>query len=500
MFTDMKLWTEIRRRVLNGELSKRAACREYDLHWDTLQKILEHVEPPGYQLKQPRAKPAIDPFLPTLQAMLEADKQAPKKQRHTAVRLFERLRDEHGYAGSYTTVRTAVRDWKRSQKEVFLPLAHPPGEAQVDYGFAEVIVAGQATKVALFVITLPYSDALFLQAFPRECTESFQEGHKRAFTFFGGVPRRISYDNAKVAVSKITGSRQREVTREFQRLQSHYLFESHFCLVRRANEKGHVERLLDFARSHYLVPVPQVESLAELNTQLQQRCEEDLQRQLRGKSACKRALLREERTSMLALPKQAFDARRITQAAANSLSLVRFDTNSYSVPTKYAHRLITVVATVDEVRLVFENQLIAKHARHWGREQFVFNPVHYLALLERKPGGFDHARPLADWKLPECFQVLRRRQEHEPTGLGTREFIRVLRLLETATVAELADAVEYALDLDITDAHSIRVILEHRRESPVALFSLEGRPHLKAVHVESTTPTSYQALLTGGVR
>jgi transposase len=498
VFTNMELWTEIRRRVLGGELSKRAACQQYDLHWDTLKKILEHVEPPGYRQSKPRPRPTIEPFLPTIHQILQLDKQAPKKQRHTAIRIFERLRDEHGFTGGYTIVKDAVRAWKQSHQEVFLPLAHPPGQSQVDFGFAEVVLRGEQVKVALFVMTLPYSDAIYIQAFPRECTESFLEGHKRAFNFFGGVPKRISYDNAKVAVAKITGARQREVTGEFLRLKSHYLFEDHFCLVRRANEKGHVERLLDFARSHYLVPVPRVDSLAELNAQLESRCREDLQRQLRGKADIKQKLLEEERATMLPLPARDFDARRVTQAAANSLSLVRFDTNSYSVPVKYGHRKITVVATVDEIRLVFEDRLIARHQRHWGREQFIFDPVHYLALLERKPGGFDHARPLADWELPECFDVLRRRQERQPNGLGTREYIRVLRLLENASIGELADAVDYALDIDITDAESIRVILEHRRESPVSLFSLDGRPHLKAVHVESTDPTVYGSLLAIG--
>lgn len=498
MFTNMELWTEIRRRVLGGELSKRAACREYNLHWDTMTKVLQHIEPPGYRQSKPRARPTIEPFLPKIHEILQADATAPKKQRHTAVRVFERLRDEHGFTGGYTIVKDAVRAWRQSHKEVFLPLAHPPGQAQVDFGFAEVVLGGQQIKVALFVMTLPYSDAIYVQAFPRECTEAFLEGHKRAFAFFGGVPERISYDNAKVAVAKITGSRKREVTREFLRLKSHYLFKDHFCLVRRANEKGHVERLLDFARSRYLVPVPRVDSLAELNARLEMRCRGDLGRQLRGKPDVKEKLLEEERASMLAIPEREFDARRVTQAAANSLSLVRFDTNSYSVPVKYAHRQITVVATVDEVRLVFEDRLIARHQRHWGREQFLFDPIHYLALLERKPGGFDHARPLVDWKLPECFDVLRRRQERKPDGMGTREYIRVLRLLENATVAQLADAVEYALDLDITDADSIRVILEHRRESPVSLFSLDGRPHLKAVHVESTDPAVYGSLLVVG--
>jgi len=290
----MEMWTEVRRRVLNKELSKRAACKEYSIHWDTLTKILEHVEPPGYQQAQPRPKPKIGPFLPIIHKILKEDRQAPRKQRHTAKRIFDRLVAEHQFDGGYTIVKDAVRAWRQQTKEVFLPLSHPRGEAQVDFGFAQVDLDGIREKVALFVMTLPYSDALFIQAFPRECTESFQEGHRRAFEFFGGVPRRISYDNSKIAVAKILGSRKRKITSEFLRLQSHYLFEHHFCLVRRPNEKGHVEHLLDFARNNYLVPVPKVDSLAELNERLAERCRADLDRQLRGKSKTKAKLLLEE--------------------------------------------------------------------------------------------------------------------------------------------------------------------------------------------------------------
>ncbi len=494
----MELWSEIRRRVLTGELTKRSACREYDLHWETLEKILTHVEPPGYRRTKPRHKPKIEPFLPIIEEILESDRKAPKKQRHTAQRIWERLRDEHGFTGKPTIVKDAVRAWRNGHQEVFLPLSHRPGEAQVDFGFAQVKLNGQATKVALFVMTLPYSDALVIQVFPRECTEAFLEGHKRAFAFFGGVPRRISYDNSKIAVAKITGSRQREVTKEFLRLKSHFLFQDHFCLVRRPNEKGHVERLLDFARTNYLVPVPEVASLVELNAALLQRCQADLDRQLYGKSAPKAVLLEEERPALLPIPPQEFEARRVKPASVSSLSLVRFDTNNYSVPVKYAHRKVLVVATVDEIRLVHEDRLIARHPRHWGREKYLFEPVHYLALLERKPGGFDFARPLENWNLPSCFETLRRRLEREPNGLGMREFIRVLRLLEHSNLPQLTDAVEYALDLDITDANSIRVILEHRREQPVPLLSLDGRPHLKGVTVEPTDVSAYQSLLVEG--
>jgi transposase len=491
----MEMWTEVRRRVLTGELSKRAACREYGINWRTLGKMLAHVEPPGYRRRARREQPVLGSHVAWIHEVLEQDKQEPKKQRHTAKRIFDRLKVERGYTGGYTMVKDAVQKWKAVTKEVFVPLSHPPGEAQVDFGFAYVDVAGERQQVALFVMSLPYSDAVYTQAFPRECTEAFLEGHNRAFRFIGGVPRKIRYDNSKIAVAKITGSRERQVTKEFQRLQSHYLFETQFCLVRRANEKGHVECLVDFSRANFLVPVPKVGSLMELNETLEGRCRADLERTLRGKDGTKALLLEEERAAFLPFPAQECEARRITQAHANSLSLVRFDTNSYSVPVKYAHRTITVVATVDDVKLVFEDQLIARHRRHWGRERFFFDPIHYLALLERKPGAFDYARPLADWQLPECLNVLRRRMERVPDGLGTREFIRVLLLLEKATLNELAVAVEYAMSLGIADADTIRVVLEHKRESPVALFCLDSRPHLKLVHVPPTDIAAYASLL-----
>ncbi len=390
----MEFWKEIRRQVLTNELSRRAACQKYSLGWHTLTKILAHDEPPGYRQSQPRAKPKIDEFLPVIHQILVDDRQAPKKQRHTAWRIFERLRSEHQFRGKYTIVKDAVRAWKQTHQEVFLPLSHPPGEAQVDFGEATIRLAGQETKVALFVMTLPYSGAIFIQAFPRECTETFLEGHCRAFEYFGGVSRRISYDNSAIAVIEVLQGRERKLTREFLRLQSHYLFQEHFCLVRRPNEKGHVERLVGFARRNFLVPVPQVDSLATLNRQLREGCQSDLQQRTRGKPASKVELLVEDQAAFLPLPKQSFEARRIEPASVDSQSRVQFNTNDYSVPVNYAHRKLTVVATVEEVRLVYEDQLVARHPRCWQRERTLFEPIHYLALLERKPGGFDYARPL----------------------------------------------------------------------------------------------------------
>jgi transposase len=493
--SDMEFWKEVRRLVLTKELSRRAACKKYSLGWDTLKKMLAHDEPPGYRKSQPRAKPKIDAFLPVIHQILVDDRQAPKKQRHTAHRVWQRLRQEHGFTGGYTIVKDAVRAWRESHQEVFLPLSHPPGEAQVDFGEATVELTGRETKVALFVMTLPYSGAIFIQAFPRECTETFLEGHRRAFEYFGGVPSRISYDNSAIAVIEVLSGRERKLTKEFLRLQSHYLFREHFCLVRRANEKGHVERLLGTARRNFLVPVPQVDSLELLNERLRQQCLADLQQRTRGKPVPKNDLLVEDQIAFLPLPSQSFEARRIEPGTANSESLVRFDTNDYSVPVKYAHRKLLVVATVEEVRMVYEDRLVARHPRSWEREQIYFEPIHYLALLERKPGGFDYARPLENWQLPDCFGLLRRRLEALDRRYGTRSYIRVLRLLEKFSLAQLTEAIEYALDIDVIDADSIRTILEHRVERPVELFSLAGRPHLAAVRVETTDVSAYQALL-----
>jgi transposase len=491
----MEFWKEVRRQVLTKELSQRAAMKKYGLGWHTLKKILTHPEPPGYRQSKRRPKRKLEAFLPIVHQILEDDRQAPPKQRHTAKRIFERLRDEHGFRGGMTTVKDAVRTWKESHREVFLPLSHPPGEAQVDFGEAVVTCAGVEKKVALFVMTLPYSGAIFVQAFARECTETFLEGHRRAFEFLGGVPRRISYDNSAIAVIEVLKGRERKLTKEFLRLQSHYLFQEHFCLVRRPNEKGHVERLVGFARRNFLVPVPQVESLETLNQQLRERCLADLAERTRGKPAPKSDLLRDDQAAFLALPRQSFEARRVEARTADSQSLVRFDDNEYSVPVSYAHRRLTVVATTQEVRLIHEDRLVARHVRCWERERTFFEPIHYLALLERKPGGIDYARPLENWRLPDCFPLLRRRLEAADTRHGTRSYIRVLRLLEKFSLEQLAAAIEYALDIDVIDADSIRTIVEHRSEPPVELFPLDGRPHLAHVRVETTDVSSYQALL-----
>jgi transposase len=495
----MEFWTKIRRRVLVDEVPKREILRETGMHWTTLEKILAHSAPPGYRLQKARLKPKIGPYLDRITQILEADKALPKKQRHTAKRIYERLCAE-GYSGGYTAVKDAVRQIKTLSREVFVPLVHRPGEAQVDFGHALAKVGGRLRKVAFFVMALPFSDAFFLVAFERECTETFWEGHARAFEFFGAVAWRISYDNSRVAVSQILGAHRRKLTRGFLELKSHYLFDHHFCNVRRANEKGVVESTVKFARLNFFVPVPEVRDLTALNAYLLERCRQDLDRHLRGKRGAKAELLAEEREAMLPLPASAFDACRKVSTTASSLSLVRFDTNDYSVPVRYGHHPVVAKGYVDRVEVFYKGDRIARHGRIWNKEQVSFEPVHYLALLERKPGALDHARPLDGWQLPECFTVLRRRLETESGGEGTREYIRVLRLLEKHPLAKLTLAVDKALAVHAHSRDAVAQFLWPREPWPMTTFRLDGREHLRHVRVDRAELSAYQCLLsTGGV-
>jgi transposase len=494
----MQIWAEIRRRVLSGELSLRQAARAYRLNFRTVHKIVRQPQPPAFHQASPRPKPILGPFLPIIHQILEDDRRAPPKQRHTARRIYERLRDEHDYPGCPSIVRAAVAAWRQTQAEVFVPLSHPPGQAQCDFGRAEVVIAGARHKAALFVLTLPHSNARFGCLFPRECTEAFQEGHARAFAFFGGVPTHVRYDNSRLAVVERTGRHERRLSAEFLRLQGHYAFAAQFCSVRQAQEKGHVENGVGYVRRNYLVPVPQAADWEGANARLTTHCQRDLSRPAPRGGRSTAELLAEDRRAFLPLPAEPFEARRREVVTINTLSLGRFDGNDYSVPTAYAHRTLGVTGTIDRVRFSHRGSVVAEHARCWGKGQVRMEPLHYLALLEHKPHAFDSARPLEGWALPDCFAVLRRRLEEADPAEGTRKYIRVLRLLETRPLPVVAEAVAAALRLGAVDADAVRLLVEKATEQPQAeSLDLTDRPRLLAVKVPTPDLTAYRQLTPG---
>ncbi len=492
----MDQWIELRRQIRNGEASLRQLERDTGIHRQTLRKIRDHSEPPGYQRTKPVEKSKIGPYLGRIREIIDADKQMHKKQRHTAKKILEILQSE-GFTGSYTIVKDAVREIKKTSKEVFMPLSQRPGEAQVDFGHALANFNGTLKKVVFFVMSMVHSDAMFVMAFPRECTEAFLEAHVRSFEFFGCVPKRISYDNTRVAITKILKHHKRKYTSEFKRLIGHYLFEPHFCNVRRPNEKGIVEGSVKYARLNFMVPVPQVSDYEQLNRLLSNCCQSDLKRILRGKrSLSKEQLLDEDRMASIALPDDTFDYRRSASTFASSESLVRYDTNDYSVPVSYAHHQTTIKASVRFIEIYQQDMLIAQHQRCWDRERQVFDPMHYLELLERKPGSLDHARPLEEWTLPECFNTYRRCLETHREN-GTKEYIQVLLLLNKYSVRQIVKAIRKALNHRIYCYCGLQQFLLTAEDYAFTTFSLAGRDHLRHIVVRQTSVADYRSLTQG---
>ena len=243
----VELYNRGRRACHVDGMSKSEAARMFGIDRKTVAKILKHSVPPGYRRMRPPARPKLDPFIPIIDQILEDDKGQLRKQRHTAKRIYERLREEHGFTGGITIVTDYVREKKRRSREVFVPMAHPPGQAQVDFGEAVGVIGGVRRKLHYFARSLPHSDALFIKTYLAETTEVFCDGHVAAFVFFGGVPASILYDNTSIAVAKILGEGTRKRTRAFSLVQSHYLFEDRFGRRGKGNDKGNVEGVIGCA-------------------------------------------------------------------------------------------------------------------------------------------------------------------------------------------------------------------------------------------------------------
>ena len=282
----MELYLRVRRACMVEGMSVREASRVFGLHRDTVRKMIEYSTPPGYRRRRAPRRPKIGPYTGVIDRILEDDRSVSKKQRHTAKRIYERLRDEYGFDGKYTIVKDYVRERRHRTREMFIPLTHPAGHAQCDFGEAWAIIGGVKHKIHFFVLSLPHSDGIFVRAYPAETTEAFCDGHVSAFSFLGGVPQSVLYDNTTLAVARILGDGRRKRTRVFTELQSHYLFEDRFGRPGKGNgkgnDKGNVEGMVGYARRNFLVPIPSFESFFALNLYLEGRCMERMEARLRG--------------------------------------------------------------------------------------------------------------------------------------------------------------------------------------------------------------------------
>jgi transposase len=490
----------IRRKVLLDGQSQRDVARELGHSRKTVAKALVHASPPGYQMGVDRKSPVMDRYRPVIEQWLESDKTAPPKQRHTASRIYERLRDEHEFAGNEGTARRFVAKLKAQQpREAFMPLLFEAGEeAQVDWGEAKIVENGILRTVQLFCMRLSHSKASFVYPYERATMESFLDGHVRAFDFFGGIPRRLAYDNLKSAVTHVGRGKERKLNERFLQLRSFYLFDTRFCNIASGNETGDVENLVKRAQRTYLTPVPEVTGIgADLAQRLRESCERDLLKVDDHQAESRAQLLEKERTAFIPLPSSPFPACREESTHVSKQLLVRFDGNDYSVPTEQAHQQCVVRGFVDRVEIEVNHQQVAVHSRCYGQGEFVLEPLHYLKLLERKPGSLDNARPFKQRDWGDELGAMRKELEYrQPGGVGTSQFIEILQLALKHPMDAVKRAVGVCVDRRAYSVAAVLSVLRNEPQRPMPRLDLSGRGELSGVGAGIRPLSIYDQLAT----
>ena len=494
----MDLYLKVRHAHFQDGLSGRQIALDFGISRDSVAKMLAYSEPPGYRRTAPIRRPKLDSFTDQIDQWLAEDKARPRKQRHTAKRIFERLRDECGFDGGYTIVKDYVRLRKRTGKEMFVPLSHPPGHAQADFGEALVVIGGVEQKAHFFAMDLPHSDACYVRAYPAATTEAWLDGHVHAFAFFGAVPQSILYDNDKCLVARIMPDGTRQRTRRFSAMLSHYVIRDRYGRPGKGNDKGKVEGLVGYGRRNFMVPMPCFADWDAFNEYLEEQCRKRQGDVLRGHKISIGDRLKADLAAMRTLPVAPFEACDLQSGQVTSTSVVRYRGNDYSVPVAYGHREVWIKGFVTRVVIGCATQVIADHPRSYDTGDMVFDPVHYLPLIERKIMSFDQAAPLQGWALPEAYTTLQRLLEARQGKAGKREYVQVLRLMERFEIEVLHLAVKDALRMQAISFDAIKHLVLCRVERRPPRLDLDVYPFLPRTNIATTSASSYMSLLAGG--
>jgi transposase len=497
----------IRRAYYVEGKSMRQIEREYHHSWRTIKKALASAETGQYSLKEPREAPVLGPYKARIKALWEQNEQLPGKHRLTGHRIFK-LVSQEGYQGSESGVLVYLWQLRKGQKrpKVFLPLEFEPGQdGQVDWGEAEVILAGKQVTVQIFVLRLCYSRKIFVMAFPNQKQEYFLAGHVAAFHYLGGIPWRLTYDNLKAAVKKILIGSKRQEQDQFIVFRSHYLFESHFCTVGAGNEKGRVVVGVGYARRNFMSPLLKADTFAQLNEQLRQACLQDDQRRVDRQPHPIAEAWQQERSYLRPLPEHDLDICREVEARLNGYSQVEVETNRYSVPTDRAVAKMRVKLYPFEVKIYRpdEKEAVASHPRCYDHRQDILDPLHYLPLLEQRPGALNHAKPIRQWRTswPAVYErLLSELQRRQPEGEGVRQFIRILRLHQQHPAELIEQAVTLALEYHCIHADGVELCLRqllHPEPASVSM-DLSHLPKLQTVGQQPVRLSHYDQLLNGG--
>lgn len=494
--------------------SGREIARDTGHSRNTVKKALDG-EPWGYRTRAHQPYPVLGPYLEIIDEWLVGDKGQPRKQRHTAHRVYTRLVEEYDFPGSEPTVRRYVREAKArlglNGRSVFLPLDAEIGrEAEVDWGTATAVINGVRRSIKYFCMRSKYSGKHVVRCYPCERQQAFFDAHLHAFEFFGGIFAVLIYDNLTSAVRKVLRGRNREEQASFLKFRAYHSFAARFCNPAQGHEKGGVEGLVGYVRRNYLVPVPEAADFDELNRRLLEQCVRYGSHQIRGREETVNALFAQERGHLLRLPEPGFSNVRTLSCKVDKYSTVLADRNHYSVPPEYVGFHLEALLSIDEVRLFYQHKELASHERVYGNNKWVLKPMHYLALIQQRPQAFESARPIKQWRKawPSCLEsLLRRFCEAQGQNKGIKDFITVLLLYQEYGAEEIEAAIELALETYISSSEGVKHLLLYSQPEPVveplSQWSSLPAPDVSRydqLHAGTTTETEGEAELEVNVR
>jgi transposase len=463
---------KIRRAHFISGKSIKQICRELRVSRNTVRKVIRSGATEFSYDRSTQPRPKIDPWRSELDDMLADNTRHPKRERLTLVRIYEELRNR-GYDGSYDAVRRYAAGWSKATRaasaDAYVPLSFDPGEAyQFDWSQEVVLIDGATTTVKVAHVRLCHSRMPFVRAYPRETQEMVFDAHDKAFAFFGGACARGIYDNMKTAVDTILVGKERTCNRRLQQMCGHYLVDPVACTPASGWEKGQVENQVGVLRRRFFVPRPKFKSYAELNAWLEDRClaysRANTHPEMRDRTIWE--VFEEERASLVAYVGP-FDGFHAVPASVSKTCLVRFDNNRYSVDARAVGRPVDIRACADRLECWQEGRIAGSHARAFGRGNTIYDPLHYLPVLARKPGALRNGAPFKEWDLPAAIRRVQRKLERQPGG--DRQMVDILGAVLTDGLEVVDAACAEALAHNVHSAGVVLNILARHREPPPPL-------------------------------